>query len=109
MSPEEEFDEKRFIKSLWDLGILSDPDQKRMVRIAHCVKKMGIPLAGAGGLAGLAYGSAIPVPGIGSVAGGLAGIIYGLGASALACAALDVATIQQLRQLSSGFAPEDNQ
>ena len=91
-----------FAKELMARGILSYQEHEKLWQIAkRCARTTGMPMAGAGAVAGLQMGT-VTLPGIGTVAGPLAGALAGLFAGTVSCTMLNVSMVQQLRILADG-------
>lgn len=94
--------DENFVKELMAIGILSYQEHEKLWHIAkRCASTAGIPMAGAGAVAGLSFGT-VAVPGLGSVAGPVAGALAGLVSGTVSCTMLNVSMVQQLRILANG-------
>ena len=92
----------KFAKELMAIGILSYQEHEKLWQIAkRCARTTGVPMAGAGALAGLKMGT-VAVPGVGTIAGPVAGALAGLFSGTLSCTMLNVSMVQQLRILADG-------
>ncbi len=94
--------DQKFVKELMSIGIISYREQETLWELGkRCAVTTGLPLAGAGALAGMNMGT-VTVPGVGTITGSIAGALAGLVAGTLMCYSLNNSMKIELRKLANG-------